>query len=409
MKRNLLLLCLLFSAILMAQDNKESDFKFNLKGFVKADYIYDSRQSVEAREGFFIMYPKPIVEDANGIDINDKAMANQYAMTTRLGLEITGPEIFNAKSSGLIESDFTGPSNMHNNVFRLRHAYLKLDWEKTSFLMGQYWHPMVVPEMMPNILSLNTGSPMHSFCRGPQIRISQMTGSIKWVAVAYSQRDYVSTGPQGPSNIYLRNAVLPDLTLQLQWNLRNLFAGLGANYKELHFRSYTDDQQLLSHQVGGWSYIGFAKIENKSLDLRIQAVYGENMFDHLMIGNTAVSMVDSVNALIEYSNFKAASAWISAFYKNNGWRIGTFGGYIQNLGAEDEIVGPVYGRGQDIRYVYRISPQWSYQRKNLIISNEWEYTVAAYGTPDEFGKVLDTYEVGNLRFTFSLIYMFKLK
>lgn len=394
--------------VIVAQDKKKSEFKFNLIGFVKADYIYDSRQNVEAREGFFIMYPKPILEDANGVDINDKASANQYAMTTRLGLDIKGPDIFGAQTSGLIESDFTGPSNAHNNVFRLRHAYIKLDWGKSKLLMGQYWHPMVVPEMMPMVLSLNTGSPMHSFCRGPQIRITQMTGPVKWVGVAYSQRDYVSTGPEGPSSIYLRNAVLPDLSLQLHWQHKNLFSGLGINYKELHYRSFTNDNQLMTDQAESLSLIGFAKYENKKWDFRLQGVFGENLFDHLMLGGTVVTMVDSINAEIEYSNLQAASAWATIYFKYKAWKFGGFGGYIQNLGCEKTIAEPVYGRGHDIHHVYRFSPQWSYQIKNLIIANEWEYTVAAYGNPDEFGKVKDTYEVGNLRFTFSLIYLFNL-
>jgi hypothetical protein len=408
MNKKILLFLLFFPLVLLAQEKKESDFKFNLKGFIKADYIYDSRQNVEGREGFFILYPKPIVEDAKGIDINDKASANQYCMTTRLGLEIQGPDIFGAKTSGLIESDYTGPSNIENNAFRLRHAYIKLDWAKTSFLMGQYWHPMDVPEMIPSVLSLNTGAPTHCFSRGPQIRLTQMTGPVKWIAVAYSQRDHVSIGPQGPTNKYLRDAVLPDLSLQAQWTYKNLFAGAGINYKELHFRTFTLDNQLMEDQPGSLSFIGFAKYENKKWDFKLQGVYAENLVDHLMLGGAAVTIVDSLNAHIEYSNVKAASGWATVYFKHKGWKIGGFGGYIQNLGSENKIVGPFYGRGGDIHHVYRFSPQWSYQRKNLIIANEWEYTVAAYGTPDEFGVVNDTYKVENLRFTFSLIYLFNL-
>lgn len=406
MKHKLWFFLVFIPLINFAQEQKDSEFKFKLKGFVKADYIYDSRQNVEAREGFYIIYPKPIVEDANGIDINDKATANQYGMTTRLGLYIDGPEIFGAKTGGLIESDFTGPSNIENNAFRLRHAYIKFDWEKTSLLMGQYWHPLDVPEMIPTILSLNTGSPMHSFSRGPQIRITQKTGFVKWVAVAYSQRDYVSAGPDGPSSIYLRDAVLPDLSLQAQFSYKNLFAGLGLNYKELHYRSFTEDNQLMTDQPGALSLIGFAKYVNSKFDFRIQSVYGENLYDHLMLGGAAVSFVDSLNAQIEYTNVKASSIWTTIYYKYKGWKLGGFGGYIQNLGTDKEIIGPIYGRGQDIHHVYRISPQWSYQIKNLIIANEWEYTVAAYGTPNVYGKANNTYEAGNLRFTFSLIYLF---
>lgn len=406
MKIQIWITLVLIPVLLQAQNDKKDALSLNLRGFVKADYIYDSRQNVEAREGFYIMYPKPIIRDANGIDINDKATANQYGMTTRIGLDVDGPEIFGAKTSAFIETDFTGPSNAHNNALRLRHAWIKFNWSKTTILMGQYWHPLDVPEMIPTILSLNTGSPMHSFSRGPQIRITQSTGPINWVAAAYAQRDYVSTGPDGPSSIYLRDAVLPDLSFQAQVQTTKLFAGIGVNYKELHFRSFTNDNQLMSDQIGALSFIVYSKYKFKSWDFRLQSIYGENLYDHLMLGSVSVSMVDSSNANIEYSNSKAASIWGTLFFTYKTWKFGGFVGYIENLGSNKEIVGPVYGRGMDIHHVYRISPQWSYKIKNLIIANELEYTVAAYGNHDNWGNVSNTYEVGNLRFTFSLVYMF---
>lgn len=292
------------------------------------------------------------------------------------------------------------------NVLRLRHAYIKLKWFKTSLLVGQYWHPLDVPEMIPSILSLNTGSPIHSFSRGPQIRLSQFTGPIKWIAVAYAQRDFTSTGPDGPSSIYLRNAILPDLSIQAQYSQKQILLGAGVNYKQLHFRSFTNDHQLITDQIGALSWIGFAKYQIKKWEIKLQGIYGENLVDHLMLGGAAVTKVDSANALIEYSNVAAASAWATIYFYYKGWKIGGFGGYIQNLGSRQEIIGSFYGRGNDIHHVYRFSPQWSYKIKNLIIANEWEYTVAAYGTPNTFGLVEDTYDVGNLRFTLSLIYNF---
>ncbi len=403
MKFKYYLLIFLFPLASLAQETEK--IKLKVSGFVKADYVYDTRQNVEAREGFYIGYPKPIVRDANGIDINGHPSANQYAMTTRLGLKAIGPEILNAKTLAYIEGDFTGPSNATNNSFRLRHAYIRLDWENTSFLMGQYWHPLDVPEMLPLVLSLNTGAPMHSFSRGPQMRLTQQTGFIKWVAVAYSQRDYASNGPQGVSNIYLRNSTIPDLSLQAHFSHQKIFAGIGINYKQLQFQSFTLDNKLLTDDLSSLSALAFIKYETKKWDFRIQTIWGENLYDHLMLGGVAVSEVDSINAKIQYTNLSAVSAWGTIYYKFDKLKIGVFGGYISTLGSSSEITGPVYARGYDIKYVYRISPQWSYKIKNLIIANEWEYTVAAYGTPDSFGKVQDAYNVGNLRFTFSLIYL----
>jgi len=405
MKYFSLVFILLFPFYTQAQKKKESAVKLKLSGFVKTDYIFDTRQNAEAREGFYIAYPKPIVLDANGIDINDFASASQYAMTTRLGLTATGPEILQAKSKAYIETDFTGPSNMQNNALRLRHAYIRLDWENTSFLMGQYWHPLDVPEMMPMVLSLNSGAPMHSFSRGPQIRVTQKTGAFNWIAVVYSQRDYASNGPNGYSNQYLRNSAIPDLSLQLHYSNRLVFAGAGINYKQLNYRSFTLDNKLLNDDISSLSTIAFIKLKNKKWDARLEAVWGENLYDHLMLGGVAIAQIDSVHAQISYTNLPAASIWGTFNYKFKKLKVGVFGGYIKSLGSSEIISGPVYARGFDIDYIYRISPQLSYKIKNLILANEWEYTVAAYGEPDAYGKVQNSYEVGNLRFTLSLIYL----
>jgi hypothetical protein len=63
---------------------------------------------------------------------------------TRLGLKIDGPKVWNAKSSGVIEADFFGgfPAvgvGENFGVVRLRLAYAKLDWEKSSLEAGQDW------------------------------------------------------------------------------------------------------------------------------------------------------------------------------------------------------------------------------------------------------------------------------
>ena len=407
MKKLVSLLMWMIPIFIFAQENKKDPIvDFIWSGFVKADYIYDSRQNYEGREGFFIAYPKPIELDANGLDKNAYASANQYGMTTRLGLTASGPEIFNAKSLAYIEGDFTGPSNAHNNAFRLRHAYIHLQWEKTSLLMGQYWHPLNVPEMLPVVLSLNTGAPMHAFSRGPQIRITQKTGPIDWVAVAYAQRDYASNGPAGVSSIYLRNAIIPDLSLQMQIRNRNWFSGLGINYKKLDFRSYTIDDQLLHNDVSSLAITAFVKHESEKWDIRVQSILGQNLYDHLMLGGVAVTEIDSINAFIQYGTISSFSTWTSIYYKFGKFKIGVFGGYTKPIALDYSPEGPTYARGSNINEIYRISPQWYYKIKNLIIANEWEYTVASYTFPSENGEFPENCEVRNLRFTFSLIYIF---
>lgn len=63
---------------------------------------------------------------------------------TRLGLKISGPTVWKAKSSGVVEADFFGgfPAvglGENFGVVRVRLAYARLDWKKTSAEAGQDW------------------------------------------------------------------------------------------------------------------------------------------------------------------------------------------------------------------------------------------------------------------------------
>ena len=62
---------------------------------------------------------------------------------SELGLEVFGPEILGAKSSGRLQFDFGGgfPSNalsgVNTGLVRMRTADMRLDWENTSVIAGQ--------------------------------------------------------------------------------------------------------------------------------------------------------------------------------------------------------------------------------------------------------------------------------
>ncbi len=198
MKKALLLL--VFSAILagsvIAQDNTNFGIKFS--GFVKTDMFWDSRQTVAAREGHFLLYPANEKLDVEGNDINAKANFNMLSIQTRLRGTITGPDALGAKTSGVIEAAFFGHTEGDINGFRLRHAFVKLNWTKTELLIGQYWHPAFVTYCFPGTVSFNTGAPFVPFTRNPQIRITQKLGNVNLMLTALTQVDFVSTGPLGP-------------------------------------------------------------------------------------------------------------------------------------------------------------------------------------------------------------------
>ena len=158
-------LFLFFCINIFGQNDEKNYFGISFGGFVKTDLIFDSRQTVSVREGHFLLYPQPESMDLAGDDLNSVSNLNMLSIQTRLSGNITAPDAFGAKISGKIEGAFFGHSNGDINGFRLRHAFVKLDWENTSLLSGQYWHPMFVTEVFPGVVSFNTGVPFQPFSR----------------------------------------------------------------------------------------------------------------------------------------------------------------------------------------------------------------------------------------------------
>ena len=146
-----------------AQSTTDDKIKFEFHGFVNHEIVYDTRQVKTAREGEVLMFPLPKSLDANGEDINDKGELNMFNLHSRMQVGISGPTIGNYKTSALIEGDFVGSSDAVPNMIRMRHFYVKLANEKTEWILGQYWHPMFVPECFPDVLvGMAHSQSMHS-------------------------------------------------------------------------------------------------------------------------------------------------------------------------------------------------------------------------------------------------------
>lgn len=403
-----LLFFIVFSSV--AQDTKPVSVPekptLTWSGFVKAEGLYDTRQIVEAREGYLLLYPKKVVLDKNGKDINAKDSFNQYAMTARLTVKASGPDIFNAKATALIEGDFTGASNLEINSFRLRHAYLKLKWAHASILAGQYWHPINIPEMIPNVLSLNTGAPFHPFSRQPQIRFDASKGKINTVLAITSQRDYMNSGPAGASSVYLRNSAVPNLHAQVQYVAEQVFAGVGFDFKHIHPRLVTDSLYATNASVNCFSYTAFVMAKTKPIVIKMQWIYGQGLNDHLLMGGYGITHVDPLTNQQVYAPLTYISGWLNLQTTGKIWQGSLFAGYTKGLGANQVITGAVYARDADIAAVYRLAPMISYINGKLLLAAECEFTTALYGTPDQKYKVQDASAVTNARISFSAGYFF---
>ena len=391
-----------------------SSFGIALSGYVKTDIFYDTRQTVNIREGHFLLYPKDPLLDPNGNDINAKASFNILSIQTRLIGKITGPDALGAKTSAYLEAEFFGSSDADLNAFRLRHAYLKLNWEKSELMIGQSWHPMFITESFPDVVSFNTGAPFQPFNRSPQVRFTRTFGRVSLTATALSQRDFVSNGPQGPSSIYLRNAALPEFNLKLQYAARNEAAktetlvGAGVDVLKLVPRLATASGYRTDESVTSLAGIAYFKRKWPQWTFKAEGVYGSNLHHLTMIGGYAVRDVPQVpeSDFWTYAPTDTLSLWTEAMTTGERWQTGVFAGYSKNLGARQAIVSPGYARGANIDRLYRISPRLIYNVGKIRFAGETELTGAAYGTPDAFGKVQGAKFVTNLRLLFAAYYFF---
>ena len=417
------LVFILLSFGLFAEDQNS---KFKLYGFIGNDFNFNSRQNVELVDGLVQLFPKPISLNSSNTDINATAQAEMLSVNTRIGIDFNGSPIMNAKSTGKIEADFAGFGTSFY-VFRIRQAYMKLNWTNTELLIGQSWHPLF-GNVMPSTFSINGGAPFQPFNRSPQVCVKQsLTNTLSVTAAAIYEMQYASIGPLGTANCYMKNAMIPDLFVGLENKSSHWLYGAGVDFKTLK------PETTNSATISSWSAVAYTQYVNNKFQLKAKVIYGENLSDQLMLGGYGVSKYakDSVSVL-SYTNFRNGSAWINATYGTK-FQFGILLGISQNLGAsEDLAIGKnkkfcSYGYGfydnsalnpglksndagfsgqQILDQLYRIAPHVSYNLPNMKFGLEYDFSSASYGTLQNNGKGLDTYSVDNHRIIASLSYIF---
>ena len=419
MKRNLLLFSCLFLFITISFGQDAPLFGIKFTGFVKNDFYFDSRQTVSIRDGQFLLYPAAKDIDPNGNDVNARSSFNIISIQSRLRGDITGPDALGAKTSGAIEGEFFGHAEGQINEFRLRHAYVKLDWKNTQLLVGQYWHPMFIETSFPGTISFNTGVPFQPFSRNPQIRLTQNFGKLSVLFTVLSQRDFTSTGSDGSDTKYLRNAVLPNLNLRAEYyttwsNGHEMLGGASVNYKKLLPRLKTVPGFKADETISSFSWMVYLKYAFPAVELKAGFTQAQDAHDLTMLGGYSIhQLTDSVEEQFNYTPYKTAAAWGDFETRGAKWKAGLFLGYTKNLGATKNTIDPPYVRGANIDYVYRIAPRLIFNSGKFRFAPEIEYTVAAYmknvdgqTSKDDKGKITHSEEIGNLRLLLGVYFFF---
>lgn len=416
MKKVLVFIAILLPFLAKAQD--ESKFGIRFSGYVKNDIFVDTRETESVREGHFYLYPLNIKKDKAGEDVNAKMNLNILSIQTRLSGAITGPDACGAKTSGLIEGEFFGTQDANTNGFRLRHAYLKMNWKSTELLMGQTWHTFMNTDCYPDVISVNTGAPYQPFSRNPQLRLTQTAGHFKFTLAALAQRDFTSPG----GSLSLRNTAIPEAALRIQYGTKNeekgseFLIGLAGEYKSLTPRLVTDSNYKTDETVNSMASEFFVKFKCKPITVKAVAVYGQDVYDLSMLGGYAIKYnIDTATLkkdIRTYTPLNTVSGWLEVMTNGSKIQAGLFGGYSQNLGSLKNIQNwtsdaSYFGRGKNLQYIYRISPRIVFISGKARFALEGDYTMAAYGNKiNSLGEVSDIRAVPNIRVLFAAYYFF---
>ena len=372
---------------LMGIASAQSPFSLEWHGFVNPHYYADSRSVVGGREDMMLFYPKPIVRDSLGHDINDGWQANMLAITARLGLKVVGPEMLGANAMAYIEGDFTGSTNATINNLRLRHAYLRLYWDSHELTVGQYWYAMVVHEIMPMTNPLNMGAPFHCYARQPQVRYSYFpTGNWELLAVAQWQLDNMSQS----STLFARHCLVPELNAQIRYHSGKIFVGAAVNAKTIQPVVNTKGVAADGTLYTSLSYSVFGSLTLKGVTFKAQTLLNNSLYEGCSLGGYLMLADGS------FRDWHFNTVWLDVERNTGHWRPGLFMGYAKNMDYGNHAGMTIFGRGHDMDYLWRVQPRLTYKTlKGLDFTAEAEYTMAGYADP-----------VGNLRLSLSMVYSF---
>ncbi|WP_297087623.1 hypothetical protein [uncultured Draconibacterium sp.] len=419
-------LCLL-SIFGKAQENNKVSAKkssIQLYGFIRSEYYYDTYKGLNAAQDNFYLFPLYKGLDADGEHLNKQGIHGYTAMATRFGFNISGPEILGAKTSANFETDFAGIVAEYPEVLRLRKAYVKFDWEKSSLLVGQTWHPLWNGSgaFFPQVGGLNTGSPYNPFNRSPQIDFDYKLGAKTTLSLtALYEQQYTSPGfykvdDTNDKNLAKRNAGIPELVAGLYYNNDGMSLGLAGQFNAIKpidvtegtAGKYKSDELNTSYAV--MSYIGYRK--DKWFFL-LKELVGQNLTNMLMIGGYGVKSYDAATGAMTYTNYTTSSTLVNVVYGTKH-QLGFFAGMTNNFGTKDALhnfdgAAQTKGLMPTMKQVYRVAPYFAYNYKNLRFVAEYEIDSADYGTGTfDFSDGLydDTVTATNHRILLMLTYNF---
>jgi hypothetical protein len=398
------------------------EWDVSMYGFVRTDYIWDSRKSAQVREDNLNLYPLDEALDVNNKDLNAVGQSNFLSVSSRLGVKAKGPDVWGAKMTGVLEGDFFGNvEGASIGMFRLRHAYISMDWAKTSLTMGQTWYPTFIPEVFPGVANFSTGILFNPFGWATQVKIKQnFTKELSLALTLYKEREFTTpTVAGGTQNSASINSALPTIHGQFQFKNKNWIAGIGAEFKSLQplteYAPTTTTKSVNTETVNSSSVMGYFKYSNDAFSIKGYGISGSNLQNLVMLGGFAGYSTSGQPEKYEAS--KTNAFWLDI--ASNGKKIapGLFIGMTTNNGTgRTSVAGETvkyYMRGvtgsRTVDQVMRIAGRVDFKQNKFRITPEIEYTGATWADLNSNGNAtadLNAKKVANIRFLASCVYSF---
>lgn len=371
------------AALLSLSASAQNAPSFKLYGFIRNYFAFDTRESSAGTEDLYFYMPKDQSLNASGVDLNATPSFRFAALTSRLGLDVTGYEAEGYKIGAKFETDFySGVSGVTGTAtLRLRQAYVTVAKDARSWKIGQAWHPMAAD--LPDIFSLESGAPFGPFSRTPQVTLdAKLGGGSSLTASAIWQMQYTSTGPDGNSANYIKYSCLPELYLGLNLTGTKGLFRIGAEYVNIKPRNVNSLGSKVSDRLGMFNAFEYGQLKAGGWTLKEKVTYANDGSHMNLVGGYGVSQFNSDGSW-EYSATRNISGWFTANFKpqNSKWTPQILLGYIKNFGTADPIVGDFWCKNSanSVAQMYRIQPEVLYNLGKLQFGLEYMLTSVQYG------------------------------
>lgn len=401
---------------------KEYSNHFKFYGFIRNFFAYDTRESVAGTGDLFYWVPKDRNLNELGEDLNQQSSFRFLAITSRLGVDVSGYQVGRTKFGAKVETDFyaglTGSTG--TATLRLRQAYATIGWDHlpmageaeaaVKLTVGQAWHPMSADQ--PMVLALETGAPFNPFSRTPQVTMDAslgdhfiITGSAIW------QMQYISAGPAGASADYIKYGCTPEMYAGLTFRTKNGFLmRAGANLLSIKPRNTGTvmvdgkpvtvkvDDRITT--VSPYLYLQYA---HRSFQIKAKTLYGQAGEHMGLMSGYGISGHDAETGTDYYEPLRNSTSWVSlSLGKKVQGQL--FVGYTKNLGSarpfeeysdtDAEGYEPGYTDASNIFFsktgfsninqMYRIMPSVVYNIGKFSLGLEYALTSVQYGDYKKF-------------------------